>query len=138
MQITYRPPLGQVLENPSLEMLRELVTNPPAGYWDQGSGGATLDCSTENSKVSLMLFPDSRHGVYLRFYDEEENPWLSLHDEAKLSEVIECNDEWYVSVGLFLSKETAWLAVKEFCMTGRRSPDVRWILPSAIPEGGNW
>lgn len=138
MRITFRPPLGQTIDSPTLEMLHDLVINPPAGYWDQGSGGGTLDCSMNGAKTSLMLFPDSRYGVYLRYYDEQENPWLSLGDEAKLLEVAECNDEWYVSVGLFVPKEKAWSAVKEFGLTGTMSPEVKWLPASKIPEGGNW
>jgi hypothetical protein len=138
MRIAFRPPFGEIINEPALEMLHDVIVSPPAGYWDQGSGGGTLDCSTDGSKTSLMLFPDSRYGVYLRFYDEQENPWLSLEDKAKLLEVTECNDEWYASVGLFLPKEKAWLAVKEFCLTGRRSLAVQWIPASEIPEGGNW
>ena len=138
MRITFRSPLGQTVENPILQTLHDLIVNPPAIYWNQGSGGGNLYCSTDGSKTSLMLFPDSKYGVYLRFYDEQENPWLSLGDETKLLEVAQCNDEWYVSVGLFLPKEKAWLAVKEFCLTGGMSPEVQWMPAAKIPEGGNW
>jgi hypothetical protein len=119
-------------------MLHDLVVNPPVGYWSQGSGGGTLDFSMDGSRTSLMIFPDSRYGVYLRFYDEQKNPWLSLEDETRLLEVAECNDEWFVSIGLFVPKEKAWLAVRGFCLTGKRSPELRWMPASDLPEGGNW
>ncbi len=135
MRITFHPPFGQTVESPALEMLHDLINNPPDGYWDQGSGGGNLDCLIDGSKTSLMLVPHSRYGVS---YDEQRNPWLSLEDETKLFEVIEANDEWYVSAGLFLPRVKAWLAVKGFCLTGKRSPEVRWIPASDMPEGGNW
>jgi hypothetical protein len=138
MQITFRSPLGQIIENPNMAILHDLVVNLPVGYWDQGSGAATLDCHVEGSRTSLLVFPDSKYGVYLRFYDERKDPWLSLQDETKLLEVVEANDEWYVSRGLFLPIDSAWLAVRDFCLNGKRSLSVRWMPASELPEGGNW
>ena len=138
MKVLFHPPSGQTVQNPPLEFLHDLVVRPPIEYWNQGSGGATLDYLVGTKKTSLMLFPESELGLYLRYYDEDGNPWLSLRSEERLTEVVECNDEWYVSTGLFLSNEDAWKAVQEFLATGRRSSDVRWISASDIPEGGNW
>ncbi len=121
-----------------MELLHQLIVNPGPGYWDEGSGGATIDCFSEQYRTSLIIFPHSSYGVYLRFYDEEDNPWLSLGNEEKLSECVECNDEWHVSVGLFVPKEKAWLTVRDFCLSGRPSPEVKWIPPTEIPEEGNW
>jgi|SRR5579875_1067090 len=138
MRLAFRPPLGEDIENPAMELLHQLIVSPDPGYWDEGSGGGTVDYFTEQSKTSLMIFPHSTHGVYLRFYDEKNNPWLSLGNKEKLSECVECNDEWYISVGLFVAKEKAWLAVRDFCLSGRKSPEVKWIPPSEIPDDGNW
>lgn len=138
MPLVFRDPMGKSEDDPKLEMLQQLIVNPPSGYWDQGGGGANLDYLTNGSKTSLMICPSSQYGISLRYYDEERNPWLSIEDHDKLLECTELYDEWYVSVGLFVPKDKAWLAVKEFCINGKRSSSIQWIAASEIPEGGNW
>jgi hypothetical protein len=138
MRLVFRDPTAKTEENPKLDVLHDLIVAPPPGYWDQGGGGAQLDYLTDASKTSLMICRSSRYGISLRFYDEQDSPWLSVEDEGKLLECTELYDEWYVSIGLFLPSGTAWLAVKEFCLTGQRSPKVQWMPASEIPDGGNW
>jgi hypothetical protein len=138
MRIVFRDPMGKTEENPKLEALHELIVAPSPGYWDQGGGGGNLDYMTDTSKMSLMICPSPQYGISLRYYDEQRNPWLSVEDEGKLLECTELYDEWYVSVGLFVPKEKAWLAIKEFCLTGTMSPEIKWMPASQIPEGGNW
>lgn len=138
MPLIFCDPMGKCEENPPSEMLRQLLLAPPAGYWDQGGGGATLELVMPNCKVSMMLCPSSQYGVSLRYYDNQGNPWLSVGDADKFGEVTELYDEWYVSVALFVSNEKAWSAVKEFCMSGKQSAELTWIPASEIPDGGNW
>jgi hypothetical protein len=138
MELIFCDPLGKTQENPTLELLHRLIVAPPSGYWDQGGGGANLDRVVGTSKTSLMLCPSSLYGISLRYYEEQRNPWLSVEDEGKLLEWTELYDEWHVSIGLFIPKEKAWLATKEFFLTGTRSPAVRWMSASEMPEGANW
>ena len=76
------------------------------------------------------MLPSEQNGFYLKYSDEAKQVWLSLEDPGKLTEVVECADEWYASVGLFLPKEKAWLAIKEFCQTGNRTDEITWIDPA--------
>lgn len=138
VKLVFQNPMGKTEEFPKLETLQKLIFEPPHGYWDQGSGGANLDYLKDTSRTSLMICPSSQYGIYLRFYDAQGVPWLSVEDKSKLLEWTDLSDEWYVSVGLFIQKESAWLAVKEFCSTGKRAPEVNWLPASEIPEGGNW
>jgi hypothetical protein len=66
-----------------------------------------------------------------------EEEWLSLHDAATLSEVVECSAEWFASKGLFLTPDRAASAVEEFCRTGLRSEGVAWIRSADLPAEGN-
>jgi hypothetical protein len=85
----------------------------------------------------MLILPNEKYGYYLHYLDKAGNAWLSLHDPAKLRETAECADEWYASIGLFLPKDLAWIAVKEFIETGERSSEIKWIKPADLPEGGN-
>lgn len=136
MTIRYTNPVGDVVENPTLDDLRDIVTRLPTDYWGRGSGDAVL----ENERgASLGIFPNAKHGVHLKYYAPgDDEPWLSLGDRSRMAEVAEVSDEWYVSVGLFVPPADAWLAVDKFWRTGDRTDQIPWIRPDEVPEGGNF
>jgi len=130
-------PTGRRITDPSLDAVRQMILSPPAGYWYETIGVAILERFDGTSKKRLMVLPSEKHGIYLKYSDEAKQVWLSLEDRGKLTEVVECADEWYTSVGLFLPKEKAWVAIREFCRTGNRTVEITWIDPAEIPEGGS-
>jgi hypothetical protein len=136
-KLTLIEPTGRRINDPSLDTVRQIILSPPAGYWYETIGVAALERYDGPSKKRLMVLPSEQHGFYLKYSDEAKQVWLSLEDPGKLTEVIECADKWYASVGLFLPKEKAWLAIKEFYETGNRSEEITWIDPAEIPEGGS-
>jgi hypothetical protein len=137
LTIWYQGPNGES-DPPSHEELERRIVDLPAEYWSQGSGNVTLQ---HDSGAELLVLPNLAHGIYLRYYAnraDANDVWLSLEDRNALERTAECAHEWYASVGLFLRSDRAWLAVKEFCETGRRSDRVRWIRPIELPDDGNW
>ena len=140
--IVYTSPQGDELECPDLELLQEYILQPPEKYWIQGSGDASLSFKEKLKETSLLILPNESYGFYLKFLVSENNrianTWLSLNDPLLLDRVIECSEEWYASIGLFLPPNKAWWAIEEFCKTGIRTDKVQWITPDDIPEGGNW
>lgn len=95
----------------------------------------------KESTATLLILPNLKIGVYLKFLKTvagQTETWLSLRDPSRLNEVVECGEEWYVSVGLFLEPKAAWDAVRHFCETGGKASGVTWISPDQIPEDGNW
>jgi len=135
--LVFRAPNGERIENPATTLIQSVVLDPSRDYWRQGSGDATIDFSDGNHRKRLLVLPNDLLFFYLKYIEGTET-WLSLQDADRLGEVIECSDEWYASVGLFLPRERAWLAIKDFCDTGRRCNDIQWIRPVDLPEGGNW
>ncbi len=146
--VEMRLPGGKKLENPNLDFIRSVILRPTVAFWREGNGSAVLKFFTGQSAKTLLVLPsgksfdalatNGRLYIYLKYIEEDGGTWLSLEDADKLKEVDECEDEWYASVGLFLPPEKAWVAIKEFCESGTRSPQIQWIRPTAIPEGGNW
>jgi len=137
--LIFDPPSGPEMENPPLELLEALILNPAPGYWEQGTGNATLKWVEDHSSSELFILPNPQYGIYLRYLDSSGEASLSLHDPSRLAEVAPCSEHWFASVGLFLHPQEAMKAIREFCtLRGHRSDSIRWIDPESIPEGGNW
>lgn len=67
-----------------------------------------------------------------------QEEWLSLEDSSALNQSVECSDEWYASIGLFLPIERAWIAIKEFLVFGAKTDLINWINSDEMPDDGNW
>lgn len=137
-KVSFRAPDGTVLVDPNRELLKKAIVELPSDYWRSVEGTGLLSRSKDGQPVELFIFPNLEIGrIYLKYVGGDET-WLSLADSARLEEVIECDEEWYASVGLFLLPGQAWVAVDHFLETGERSPEVPWIQPSQMPAEGNW
>jgi hypothetical protein len=89
-------------------------------------------------KTEMLILPNDEHGFYLKFLDENGDEWFSLENRDRMAEWAECCDEWYASIGLFVPRQKAWIATKEFCLTGKRTEEIAWITPEEMPAGSNW
>jgi hypothetical protein len=141
--IIFESPNGLAIENPSVDKLREDMIDNCHKYWNQGHGSASISCiCDEEDKRLLLVFPSEEYGMYLKYLVFKNGSvieeWLSLNDSKKLDICIECSYEWYASIGLFLPKEKAWVAVNDFLMPGVRSNQINWIKPDEMPDDGNW
>ena len=85
----------------------------------------------------MIVLSDPELGYYLKYFDANEEEWLSLGDRGRLQEVV-CPDDREASAGLFVRPEAARLAIREFCQSGTRASEVAWIRPENMPDGGNW
>lgn len=141
-RIVFQTPDGIEIENPEIRQLMEYIIDEFPEYWHQGNGGGILDFEdeTKGRRRRLLILPNDEFGIYLQYIkkDNNEETWLSLCNGLELKITAECGEELYASIGLFLPKERAWLAIEEFCKTGERTDKIDWISPSEIPEEGNW
>jgi hypothetical protein len=117
-----------------LAWLRDVIADPFRSGHEFGE--ATIVFWDGELKIDMILIADQTLGYYLK-YDAGGEEWMSLGDENRLSEVI-CPDDWQVSAGLFISPDQAWLAISEFCQTGKRSDAIKWISPRDLLENGSW
>ena len=122
------------VHNPELAWLQNVICESSKQGLEFGE--ATIEYHETDKSRSLILISDRELGYYL-LYQPKIDTWLSLGDRTRLSEVI-CPDDWQASVGLFVSRDKAWLVIYEFCQSGERSSRIEWIRPTEIPEGGNW
>lgn len=136
----FHTPDGSVIENIDLEVMKRYIIEEFETYWIKGSGDGFIDMFDNNEKLfTMMIGPNIHYGVYLHVIDyKNKQDWLSVYDKERLDDVAETADEIYVSIGLFLPKELAWIAIKDFLSDGALSKSVNWKHPEIIPENGNW
>lgn len=140
-RIVFQAPNGLEIENPELYQLMKNMIHEFPEYWQQGNGNGILDFDDENKgRRRLLILPNAEFGIYLQYIkkDDPKETLLSLFNARELNRTAECGEKLYASIGLFLPKEQAWLAIEEFCKTGEKTDQIDWISPGAIPEEGNW
>ena len=139
-------PDGTVIENPdntALDLLYGRICDLRDIFWNQGNGDMVVTHYYSPKKYyTLMIFPNNEYGIYLRYNRGNEElgiEWLSLGDRYKLGEeVAEYSFEMYASTGFFISPDNACKAVKYFCDTNDRTPDIKWISCEEVPEECNY
>lgn len=128
------------IENIELDELKTYIVDEFYDFWCNGIGEGYIEFFNDNKLVSsLYIGPNEDYGIYLKFINEETyDELLSLYDSNLLDEVVETSDEIYVSKGLFLPIELAWIGIKEYILKGTLTNKINWVNPEIIPEGGNW
>lgn len=133
-------PDGLTIENIEIEEMKKLIIDDFSLFWQEGCGDGCINFYVDDKfKSRLMIEINDEYGMYLNYSNcETGENWLSLSDINNLDNVVEAATEIYVSIGLFLKKEIAWKAIKEFLQTGERSNEIEWVDPHIIPEGGSY
>ncbi len=136
----FQLPLGNSIENISIDEVRKIMIDEFETYWEKGSGDGSIDFYIDDEKIStLLLEPNKEYGMYLNYTDfRTDREWLSVYDKNNLDNVVETAYEIYVSRGLLLPKELAFEGIKYFLECGEKLSKIEWIQPEEIPEGGNY
>ena len=120
-------------EAEDLDELKKIIFNE--GSFPDCVGYIKTD-NLENTTVCVCAIKEL--GVFLGIsLDSKE--YLSLADSECLNEVVDVwGDDLYVSKGLFISAELAWVGIEELVTNGKLTDKIQWITPNEIPEGGNY
>ena len=88
--------------------------------------------------LGICISADKESGVYLGI-THPSGDYLSLHDSNLFSEWVDVwGDGLYISKGLFIPPELAWIGMKELFTDGIVSAKICWISPEDIPEDGQF
>ena len=80
-------------------------------------------------------------GVFIGISNEADRSaeeFFSLFDNNLLSEVVDVWIELYVSKGLFIPADFAWIGIEDFITKGVMTDSIQWISSKDIPDDGNW
>ncbi len=111
------PEDGSEVVGPKLNWLRGLVMDQGDDFWSSGSGQGWLKHS---SGAQLLLAFNSAHGFYLEYIEPDRDYWISLSgSNPKRKIVLWIGGNPIIVAGrFFVSRQSAWKAVKELCATG--------------------
>jgi hypothetical protein len=131
---------GKKIENPDLGALREATLSISPAFWLQGSKSTVeLDYFDDHGqRKSWMIILPHENAYYLNVNRGTKGEFVSLSDRNKLTEVVECGDDWEASRGIFIPPEQAWLAIEEFLRTGQRTDKIGWLSTADMPYDGRW
>jgi hypothetical protein len=119
------PENGEEVTSPNLDWLRQMVLHGGTDFWCSGSGQGWLKHPT--GAELLLAFAD-RHGFFPEYIGEQLDHWIAFSEncgEGKVPVWIG-GDPIIVSERFFVSAESAWSAVEEFCSSGERTRRIGW------------
>ena len=139
--LTYTGPDGYRVENPSLELLEQVIFRDPGKSWLVGKGSSRLSTEVQvgqrgtsvvTREPSLMFFFVPKHGFFFDYVapDQEKvsnwvpfaggecRPWVEHYIGG---------DTFFAPRACFVSKPFAWEVVREFDRTRKRSRAVPWV-----------
>jgi hypothetical protein len=89
--------------------------------------------------ATLYLFLSAEHGAMVLYsrWDgriQKQASWNSKGDLSRLGQFVRSFHDTPLSLGLFISFENAWLAIKEFMLTEGELPTViEWVATEDLP-----
>lgn len=133
-------PNGEDWEGSDLNALYQAMITDYMNFWCDNNGETIIryyqgkaDWSKRDfsEMVARADFTDDEM-IFLEYSSNNRNALYSLCDETKLSvsKMSIIGDKY--SAGLFLPKEIAWLAIKDFLETGKPSDKIRWIASKDV------
>ncbi|MBO6634820.1 Imm1 family immunity protein [Parvibaculum sp.] len=115
--------------------------NDSAGLTVEGVDGTGHFEPTDRRRIAIHLdmWGHPELGVQLTYRKKgggHDETFYSTGDLSRLDEHVRSLHDTLLPVGLFISYEDAWKAVKEFIATnGERPKSIAWVEEEALPAG---
>lgn len=141
---------GETMEGwPRPEDIKHYFLGPPGKRWffDTGDDTAAFEAlgvdgtehlpPNERAEIVFVLNAHPKFGVLLdwsKWDGREKHVYASKGDLGRLRELVYTIQDYPLPVGLLVSFEVAWKAVKEFIETDGQLPKcIEWIADDALP-----
>lgn len=100
-------------------------------------GTGHLEAKAGRIDTALVMFGDRDHGVllgYSKWDGSQKRTYNSEGDLSRLNEWVHGHQDDLLPVGLFISLEKAWSAVKEFMESDGALPkSINWVATEDLP-----
>lgn len=130
----FSPPDGEIVMNPELDQLRDLIMNKGEDYWNAGAGQASLKRHQNGATIELLLMMEPSLGFYLEYIDPQNVYYVSLGEGSfdKTATIYIGGDPVLLPTVFFVPRESACAAVEELYRTGQRSERINWKRRSEV------
>ncbi|MDR6226337.1 hypothetical protein [Desmospora profundinema] len=122
--LVYHGPVGDSVENPTLEFIKDLVFNREADYWAQGGGDSALEIEGLNER--LIFFFDEPYGFFIMRHPDYLAP-------CKENVEIEVVEHWVggepmrIPSCCYVSRDQAYEILSKVIETKQIPTDVNWV-----------
>ncbi|MCA8991241.1 MAG: hypothetical protein KDA88_04640 [Planctomycetaceae bacterium] len=133
MTITLKSSTGQLIDAPSCEAVQYSLFDDPDAW--TSSPDATITRIADGDRSTLLIAFAPGRGYYVHLLDKMRRVWLLTEDRFSIEpEVVEIDDDYWVSVGLLCTRTSVEEAVQWFLESGTRSPNLKWVSDNDLPE----
>jgi hypothetical protein len=123
-------PQGESVYSDDPAWLEDKILRGGPDFWNSDAGDAAVERG--QSQIHLVFHED--HGFALTFYEPNQVSYVSWagEDYGKPVEVCVGGSLAYYPVAEFVSRESTWQVVRNFCEKGSRSNQIRWRSASDL------
>lgn len=122
--IVYNGPVGEPVENPTEEFLKEIFFNKNEDYWKKGSGDSCIEI--EGCEERIIFFYDDPYGFFMMSHPD----YLVLCDDSVDIKTVEHRvggEPMQIPTCSYVKREQAYEIISSF-IEQKKIPDfVSWI-----------
>ena len=122
--IIYNGPIEEPIENPSDELIKDIIYNKDETYWKQGSGDSCFEIGTCNER--LIFFYDEPYGFFILRHPDYLVP-LNEMIEPLIIEHLVGGEPMKVPICCYVNRETAYNIITHFIHNKEISNLVKWV-----------
>lgn len=122
--VVYNGPIGEPIENPNEEFIKDIFFNKDDKYWKQGSGDSCFE--VEGCEEWLIFFYDEPYGFFIIRHPDYLVP-IDNNREITTIEHIVGGEPMSVPTCSYVSREIAYKIVDEFINTKKVPEFIEWI-----------
>ena len=122
--VIYNGPIGEPIENPKEEFIKDIFFNKDDKYWKQGSGDSCFE--VEGCEEWLIFFYDEPYGFFIMRHPDYLVP-IDNNREITTIEHIVGGEPMSIPTCSYVSRETAYKIVTEFINTKKVPEFIEWI-----------
>lgn len=122
--IVYNGPVGEPVENPTDEFIKDIFFTKTEEYWENGSGDSCIEVEGYNERIIFFYdepygFFIMRHPDYLVLFDESVDIKTVVHKVG--------GEPMQIPTCSYISREKAYKIVSSFIKLNRIPDFVSWI-----------
>ena len=122
--VIYNGPMGESIENPNEEFIKDIFFQKSEEYWKQGSGDSCLEI--EGCHERLIFFYDEPYGFFLMRHPDYLVP-MDKSIQINTIEHFVGGEPMQVPSCSYINREVAYKIVKEFMETKKIPSFIEWI-----------